>query len=173
MWGIFLWGYSHSRKLEETMSCSSPSLSSTIAQIVFFPSLIIGFHFLLPLLQNATKKHDFSPIYISPKKSFFPLAHCPQSSTCCIVFIVTSWNWLSHSKKFQATDDNHCVYLTQYCFEGFCQLNSSLSTMLALNKCSGTVYLQDILFITLNLELFPLVAMWGYMPSPVLDAANS
>lgn len=25
-------------------------------------------------------------------------------------------------KEFRATDDKHCVYLTQYCFEGFCQL---------------------------------------------------
>ena len=165
------------------MSCSSPSLSSTIAQIVFFPSLIIGFHFLLPLLQNATKKHDFSPIYISPKKSFFPLAHCPQSSTCCIVFIVTSWNWPVswnlHETGFP-TVKNFRPQMTTIVFISHnivLKASVNLTQVWALCwhsiNCSGTVYLQDILFITLNLELFPLVAMWGYMPSPVLDAANS
>lgn len=104
-----------------------------IAETVFFHSLIIVFHLLPPSLDNAIKEQDCCPMSSAPRHLFFPLANCLQSSTCCVVLMLTSFDLQiiieTHfpiGKEFQATHYNHCVYLTQYCSEGFCQLNSSV-----------------------------------------------
>lgn len=52
--------------------------SPPLAQIVFFHSLIIGFHLLLPSLHNAIKGPDYSSMCSSQQNSFsLPTAHSP------------------------------------------------------------------------------------------------
>lgn len=105
--------------------CSLP-----IAQIVFFHSPITESLLLPPSLD---KQHDCCPMSSAPKHPFFPLPNCRQHSTYCVVWMLTSFDLqiivetgFPIGKELQVTDYNHCVYLTQYCSEGFCQLNSSV-----------------------------------------------
>lgn len=121
------------RNPPESLDYGSPSLSSTHSSNCVLYSLIIEFHLLLPYLDNTIKEHDFCPMSSDPKHLFFPLANCLQSSTCCVVLMLTSFDLqiiietgFPIGKEFQATHYNHCVCLTQYCSEGFCQLNSSV-----------------------------------------------
>lgn len=78
-------------------------------------------------------------------------------------------------KKFQATDYNDYVYLTQYCFEGFWPLHSSLKhqagtqQMLVSNLTTEyTVYYFNIRVVNKWKKngITPLVSMWSYTAKP-------
>ena len=122
------------RKLERTLKHGFPSFSSIhSSNCVLLESWLFHSTNCCHLWVMLSRSMTIPQCQVTQKSSSvsLPTAHNP-------VHAVLFWCW-PHStfksfsklafpqrKKFQATDYNDCVYLTQYCFEGFWPRHSSL-----------------------------------------------